>query len=520
MTPQRNIAARRSRRDFIRGAGYGAAGLVLASRLRAAETPAAAYRATSDKSDDPLFMSATKLAEWIRTKRLSAVEAVELHIAQIERWHPHLNAVVACCFERARFEAATADAKLARGETVGPLHGVPMTIKDSFDTEGVVSTAGTMGRKAFIPGRDATIVARARAAGAILLGKTNTPEFTLGGGNRGTFNLIYGMTNNPYDVRYQPGASSGGSAANVAAGGASFDLGSDIAGSIRYPAHACGIVGLKPTFGRCSRHGHIIGYGGAYDSFQNTGPLVRHVEDLALLMPIIGGPDERDCALAPVPFGEPNDVDIKKLRVAFFPTNGENAPTKEIAAMVERCARYFADAGCVVTEDMPPLMGELQHARGVFSSASDGWLTKTLLERAGTAQAGPGLLYPGEPKPAGELSAACELLDAARSAQLAWIERYDVVLCPVSTRAANPHGYESPPSPPPTPGRRSPYYMGAFNTNGWPAGVVRAGTSAEDPGLPLGVQVVGQPWRDDVVIAALAHIESYGGGYRPPVLPG
>ncbi|HEY6643284.1 amidase [Povalibacter sp.] len=507
------------RREFLRGVGYTAAALAVSSRLRADDVPQPAYRASTDASDDPLFMSATKLAGLIRSRQISAAEAVKLHIAQIEAWHPKINAVVATCFERALYEAETADGALARGDKLGALHGVPMTIKDSFDTEGVVSTAGTLGRKDFVPGYDATVVARARAAGAIMLGKTNTPEFTLGGGGRGTFNLVYGMTNNPYDIRYQPGASSGGSGANVASGGASFDIGSDIAGSVRYPAHINGVVGLKPTFGRTSRFGHIVGYGGAYDSFQETGPLARRVEDLALLMPIISGPDNRDCALAPVPFGDPWAVNVRKLRVAFFATNGENHPTQEIQAMVKRCAQYFAAAGCRVTEDMPPMMGELGYARGVVSSASDGYLTKTLLARAGTKQAGPGLMYPGDPKPAGEFTRAYELLDAARSAQLAWFENYDVIVCPVSTRAGNPHGYESPPSPPSKPGRANPYYMAGFNTNGWPAGVVRAGTSKEDPGLPLGVQVVGQPWRDDVVIAALAHIEKHSGGFVPPKLP-
>jgi amidase len=392
-----------------------------------------------------------------------------------------------------------------------------MTIKDSFDTEGVVSTAGTMGRKDYVADRDATVVARVREAGAILLGKTNTPEFTLGGGSKGTFNLIYGLTSNPYDSGYQPGASSGGSGANVAAGGASFDIGSDIAGSIRYPALANGVVGLKPTFGRCSRAGHIIGYGGAYDSFQETGPLVRRVEDLALLMPIISGPDGRDCALVPVPLGEPSDVDLERLRVAFYPSNGVVGPTAEIQELVERCAGYFADLGCAVSEDMPPKMGELAEARAQYSGAAGGYLVNSLVERHGTLQTSPGLFYPTEILPSAEFTRAAEELDAIRSEQLQWFEQYDVIICPVSTRAANPHGYEPPPRP--ADGRRRPYYLGIFNTNGWPAGVVRAGTSTEDPGLPLGVQVVGQPWREDVVIAALAHIERLTGGYQPPPPP-
>ena len=148
----------------------------------------------------------------------------------------------------------------------------------------------------YVPGKDATLVARVRAAGAILLGKTNTPEFTLGGGGSGTVNLVYGLTKNPYNLNYQPSGSSGGAGAIVAAYGSAFDLGSDYGGSIRGPAFANGIAGIKPTLGRAPRTGHIVGYGGAFDSFQETGPLARRVEDLALLMPILCGPDDWDAS--------------------------------------------------------------------------------------------------------------------------------------------------------------------------------------------------------------------------------
>jgi len=498
----------RSRRAFLLGAS--------------ASAVARPARSTDD-SDDPLFMSATRLAELIREKKLSVTEVVKLHIARIEAVNPKINAVVALCFERALVEAATADAAIARGAKVGPLHGVPMTIKDSFDTEGVVSSAGTMGRKDFIPAKDATVVARARAAGAILLGKTNTPEFTLGVGPRGTDNLVYGLTRNPYHLDYQPGASSGGSGASVAAGFASFDIGSDWLGSIRDPSNACGVVGLKPTHGRLPRTGHVIGYGGLFDSFQQVGPLVRRAEDLALLMPVLGGPDNWDAATLPVPLGDAASVQLRGLRVAFYPTNGENEPSAEVQALVRRCAGYFEKAGCRVTQDMPPKMSELAEARGAFNGAVGGYLTRVLLERSGTKQPYPHLPMGGEEKPSADLTRFAEELDAVRSEQLAWFDNYDLILCPASVRAALPLDREVPPPtpPPPAPGgrrRRSPYYLGIYNTNGWPAGVVRAGTSTEDPGMPLGVQVIGRPWREDHVIAALMHIERESGGYRRPSL--
>ncbi|HEY6643290.1 amidase [Povalibacter sp.] len=497
-------------------------GVPIFGAASAATTQGAVSQRYIDSGDDPLFMSAAKLARLIRAKQLSATEVVKLHIARIEAVSPKINAVVAMCFERALQEASDADDAQARGKQLGPLHGVPMTIKDSFDTEGVVSTAGTLGRKTFVPAKDATVVARARAAGAILLGKTNTPEFTLGIGPRGTDNLIYGLTRNPYHPDYQPGGSSGGSAANVAAGGASFDIGSDWYGSIRDPSHACGVAGLKPSQGLCPRTGHIIGYGGLFDSFQQVGPIARRVEDLALLLPILAGPDNWDAATVPVPVGDPAAIDVSRLRVAFYPTNGLNRPSDEMQALVKRCAALFEQAGCRVTEDMPPKMSELAGARGDFSGTTGGLLTRRLLEKSGTTQPYPHLPMGGQEKPSADLTRFAEELDAARSEQLAWFENYDVILCPASLRAALPLDRVVPPPQPP-PGKdgkrpRSPYYLGVYNSNGWPAGVVRAGTSAEDPGMPLGVQVIGRPWRDDQVIAALAYIEHHTGGYQRPPL--
>jgi amidase len=466
--------------------------------------------------DDPLFMSAARLARWIREKRISASEAVRLHIARIEAVNPSINAVVANCFERALEEAKRADDAVARGDKLGPLHGVPMTIKDSFDTAGVVSTGGTLGRKNYIPEQDATVVARARAAGAILLGKSNTPEFTLGGGWKGTDNLVYGLTRNPYNIEYQPGASSGGSAAIVAAGGASFDIGSDFGGSLRGPAHACGVACIKPTHGRVPRTGHIIGYGGLLDSFQQMGPVARWAEDLALLLPLIAGPDNWDAAIAPVPLGDSARVDLSRLRVAYFASNGRNAPTPEIQALVRQAAEWFRELGCSVREDMPPKMYELSQARNAYSSAPGSAPMRRMLERHGTRQASPGLDLSGEEGPTAEMTAAAEELDAIKSEQLAWFSQYDVLLCPPNTRAALPIDIDKLPPPPPGPRVAGISYAGVFNSNGWPAGIVRVGTSQDEPGMPLGIQVVAQPWRDDIALAAMAHIERRSGGYQKP----
>ena len=229
---------------------------------------------------------------------MSAVEIAEAHLRRIDEVNPKLNAVVQLASERAMDEARAADAALARGESLGPLHGVPITIKDSHDTEGIVSTGGTMGRKDFVPEADATAVARMRAAGAIVLGKTNTPELTL---SFETNNLVYGQTNNPYDVGRTPGGSSGGAGAIIAAGGSAMDLGTDTGGSIRVPSAFCGLAGLKPTSGRVPRTGHIVPWGlGGLDSLTTIGPMARFVEDLWLAFPIIAGPDGIDPFIHPV----------------------------------------------------------------------------------------------------------------------------------------------------------------------------------------------------------------------------
>jgi amidase len=506
-----------SRRQFIHRAGATVATAFVASsllsRLRAAEGSAATYLSSTDPASDPLYMSATKLAGLIRAKKISSVEAVKACYARIDEVNPKINAVVFQCRERALMEAADADALLAKGRSKGALHGVPMTIKDSFDTAGIVSTGGTLGRKEYIPGRDATVVARARAAGAILIGKSNTPEFTLGGGGKGTVNLVYGLTRNPYNLGYQPSGSSGGAGAIVASGGSYFDIGSDYGGSIRGPAFANGIAGIKPTLGRTPRTGHIVGYGGAFDSFQETGPLARRVEDLALVLPIIAGPDAWDARMAPVPLGDPASVAIQSLRVAFYTTNGMMDPTPEMQALVKKCTGYFSELGCKVTEAAPPKMKELSEVRQKFEGADERDHIRRLLKLHHTSQASPGLRVDGAKLPSADFTRLCEEMDAIRSEQLAWFEDYDLIICPASQRAPIPLEYDPPGG---RDGMSRASYTSEYNTTGWPAGVVRAGTATDDKGLPLGIQVVAQPWRDDIVIAALAFIESKTGGWQKP----
>ncbi|MFX0199042.1 MAG: amidase, partial [Candidatus Hodarchaeota archaeon] len=226
----------------------------------------------------------------MRNKEVSSEEVVKAHLERIEEVNPKLNAVVLLTAESALHQAREADAALARGEIKGPLHGVPVTIKDNIETAGVVSTSGTKGRSSFVPAHDATVAARMWAAGAIMLGKTNLPEFGLA---FETDNLVYGRTNNPYDLSRTPGGSSGGEAAIIASGGSPLGLGNDMGGSIRLPSHFCGLAGIKPTTDRVPRTGHFPPPLTGLDPLWQAGPMARRVEDLILTLPIIARVDWR-----------------------------------------------------------------------------------------------------------------------------------------------------------------------------------------------------------------------------------
>ncbi len=509
-----------SRRSFLGRLGLGGSAALATTlpgfgQARGSAAPAT-FLASTDPETDLTRMSATKLAQLIREKRVTAAEAVDAHIRRITAVNPRLNAVVQTCFERAREEAAAADKALAAGRTPGPLHGVPMTIKDSIDTAGVVSTGGTIGRQDFIPPEDATVVARLRAAGAILLGKTNTPEWTLGGGGipgiGTTANILYGISRNPYDTSRSTAGSSGGAGAIVAAGGASFDIGTDWGGSIRGPAHNNGIAGIKPTFGRVPRTGHIVDFGGMFDSWQQLGPMTRKVEDLVLILPIISGPDFRDAAIVPMGFGDPSKVEVKSLRVAWYAENGVAEVTPETIATIEACAKFLADAGCPVKQDFPrDIVMPLEETR--FKLTRCVWPDlKRLAEKWGSHAVSPTITarYESELPTTSELTALLEQQDASRSRMLQWVRAYDIILNPVAGTPALPINLGVREWKP------GGSFTGIHNTTGWPAVVVRAGTSPE--GLPIGVQVIGQPWCEDKVFAAAAFLERRTGGWKPPAI--
>ena len=461
---------------------------------------------------DIIYASAKSMAQAIQDKELSAVELVDAHLARIEEVNPAINAVVQLAADRARAEATEADDALARGESKGALHGVPFTLKDSIDTEGIITTGGTMGRKEFVPDADATVAARLRAAGGILLGKTNTPELTYAGE---TDNLIYGRTNNPFDLSRAPGGSSGGAGAIVCCGGAAFDIGSDTGGSIRGPAHYCGIAGIKPNSGRVPRTGHIVPHSfGAADSLTQNGPMARYVEDLALILPIISGPDWDDPHIIPAPLGDPADVDISRLRVAFYTNNGVQTPTAEIMAAVRVAASALDDVCASVKEDLPQAIPDNPDINNHLSQGNGQAGARRLLEKYGTTETHEWmtrLLKKANDNmvSVSEYTAVLEQVDAYRSAMLGFMENYDVIVCPVSSFAALPHGESMADRH-----RAGMNYTATYNITGWPSTVVRAGTSPE--GLPIGVQVVARPWREDVSLAVAQYLEGALGGWQKP----
>ena len=464
-------------------------------------------RATAESLPPVSFGSATQLAHAIRSRQLSSLEVTTAVLERIDAVNPRINAVVQLA-DDVLDAARKADLELAAGRVRGPIHGLPFTIKDSFDTAGIVTTAGTVGWRERVPDRDATVVARLKDAGGILIGKTNTPEFTW---SDETDNDVYGRTSNPYDLRRTPGGSSGGAAAIVAAGASPFDIGSDTGDSIRQPAHVCGVAGIKPTSGRVPRTGHWPSFHGLFQSFTQLGPLARRVDDLELILPIIAGPDGIDPYIVPVPMPEPRGADVAALRVALFTDNGIRTPTPETIASVVSAARSLSDAGARVEERLPPGLDDAVEVWfDMIRADGYAWLQR-LIRDAGTSGMGSydtrGWIDVESPWSGDRLTALVERADGIRSRLLAWMADVDLIVCPAMPQPAILHGGSTDPA-------FGDSYSDVHNLTGWPAVVVRGGTSPG--GLPIGVQLVAPPWREDIALAGARVVEATSGGWQPP----
>ncbi len=458
-----------------------------------------------------LAFSGTEQGRLLARGEISSAELIEAHLNRIEELNPQLNAVVEVLRKTSFAAAAESDARRRTGASLGPLDGVPFSIKDSIEVRGTACSAGTIGRKnAARSPADATLVARLRNAGAIPIARTNLPDllFAFESGN-----LLFGTTNNPYDLTRSSGGSSGGEAALIAACGSPFGLGSDAAGSVRLPAHYCGIAALKPTQGRLPRTGHVPAAGGWLEMIWQIGPMARRVEDLCSMMPILLGEDGFDKSAIPMPYRQPSEVPLKKLRVAFFVNNGIVVADEQTASLVRQAALALMPHVAMVKEQKPEGIeasyelemkmigpdggdGLRTYLRSIGSTAThpllNGWLEK--LEAYRTDLAG--------------FAGYWTELDTFRNSMFKFLRDFDVVLSPVSAQPAVPHGNSIQEEV-----FRGFSYTMTHNLSGWPAGVVRCGTSKS--GLPIGIQVAAAPWREDVVLAVLGQLELLLGGWAP-----
>jgi Asp-tRNA(Asn)/Glu-tRNA(Gln) amidotransferase A subunit family amidase len=461
---------------------------------------------------DLTFLSAVSMAEQIRQKKLSPVELVEAHLTRIQELNPKLNAFVDVDAEGARRQSQVAEAAVRDGAKLGALHGVPLSIKSSIELAGLRWEAGTKLRAGIVGQRDAPLVARLRQAGAIILGVTNAPELLMAWE---TDNLLYGRTNNPWDLTRTPGGSSGGEAAAIAAGMSAGGVGSDGGGSIREPAHFTGICGLKPTPGRVPATGHFPESVGPFALLGVVGPMARNMDDLKVLFEVMQGPDDGDPSAAPVPLHWLGDDDLKRIRIGYFEDDGRTPVTPETRAAVRTAAEALRRAGFQV-EPFRPEGFELARqlwwklfgiaggmVLGPMTNGREAELSPMLKEfSAGVA---------GQPSHTGQsLLDTWIQRDELRLKIFAQMRDYPVLLCPVASIPAFRHGERSWQ----VDGKTVKYldawsYTEWFNLLGTPAVAVPVGKSPE--GLPIGVQIVARPWQEELAISIAAALEDQCG---------
>jgi len=468
---------------------------------------------------EAVFLPAVEMAAQIRAKRLSPVELLEAHFAQIEQLNPGLNAFVQVDDEGARAEARAAEAALMRGERTGPLHGVPVTVKSSIEVEGLRCEAGSRLRARYVSPKDAPLVSRLRGAGAVILGTTNAPELLMAWE---TDNLLYGRTNNPWDLSRTPGGSSGGEAAAIAAGCSAGGVGSDGGGSIRVPAHFSGICGLKPTPGRIPATGHFPGSAGPFALLGVVGPMARTVADLKALFEVMQGPDLGDPCAAPVPIRWPQPQDVKKTRIGYFEDDGRTPVTQETRAAVAAAAGILREAGFEVQPWRPMALEQARQLWWKFFGMAGRMLLEPITRGRESELSAILKEFSSwtavEPQHTAQtLLDAWMMRDALRIEIFSQMENYPVLLCPVAAIPAFSHGERSWR----VNGQTVQYldawsYCEWFSLLGTPAVVAPIGESRE--GLPIGVQIVARPWEEELVLAVAGILEDSRGEWRRPAL--
>jgi amidase len=469
------------------------------------------------QNDDLCFLSATEQAELIRTQKISAVQLIRAHLDQIERFNPVLNAIITLTAESAMVEAILADQKIASGEPLGILHGLPVAHKDLLLTKGVRTTFGSLAFKDFVPEVDSLPVERLKQAGAISLGKTNTPEF--GAGSQ-TFNAVFGSTPNPYDLSKTCGGSSGGGAVALASGMIAIADGTDLGGSLRNPASFCNLVGIRPSAGRVPSWPDSL----AWYPFSVPGPMARTVQDLALAMAAMAGPDDRSPISLEAPgamFLNPLSRSFKGCKIAFSANLGGLPVEPEVASVVESTRAVFQDLGCEVINDEP----NISEADEIFMLWR-AWRTELSItpllkdHRANIKEtviwnAEQGLPITG-PQLVRAEAKRTELYHRMRE----FFKKYDFLVLPVSQVAPFSIDQEYPTQ---INGvkmdtyidwQKSAYHISAM---GNPAISVPAGFTSDH--LPVGIQIVGRH-RDDFGILQLAYAfeqKTHFAQRRPPM---
>jgi len=459
------------------------------------------------------------MAELIRNRKLSPVELVQAHLDRIEKVNPKINAYVQLDEDRALAAARLAETAVMRKEDLGPLHGVPISIKSAMDVAGMRCEAGTKLRAGHVAVEDAPLVRRLRNAGAIILGVTNTPELLMAWE---TDNLLYGCTNNPWDLSRTAGGSSGGEAAAIASGCSAGGVGSDGGGSIRVPAHFCGICGLKPTPGRIPATGHFPQSVGPFALLGVVGPMARTVADVKLLFETMQGQDLGDPSAAPVPLRWPERTGLTKNRIGYFEDDGRTPVTPETRQAVQNAAQALRSAGFEVEPFLPDALEKARQLWWKFFGVAGGMLLGPMT-RGHESELSP-ILNEFNSWVAAEPSHTAQSLldtwidrDLVRMQIFEQMEKFPVLLCPVASLSAFHHGerrwlIE---------GKTVEYldawsYCEWFNLLGMPAATVPVASSAE--GVPIGVQIAARPWEEELVLSVAAILEAEcGAGKRPQI---
>ncbi len=460
---------------------------------------------------------AVRQLEMLRSGQISITELAEAHIAQIERLDPALNAFADFDAERVRAEARRMEA--AREQPAWrqrPLYGLPVTVKSSIAAAGFRCEIGSLLHRGDVPAEDAVVVARLRAAGALILGTTNCPEFLMA---YETANLLHGRTRNPWDLGRTPGGSSGGESAAIAAGMSAAGLGSDSGGSVRVPAHFTGICSLKPTPGRFPGAGHLPPCVGPFAILGAIGPMARTMKDVALMFGVLGGQDRTDPVSPPVALRELSLDELRSHTVGYFEDDGLVPVTAETRAAVQAAAQALREAGFRVEPFRPETLELLRKLWWKFFVQCGAMFYEPAI-RGKREQLSPifseflSIAESVTPLSATELLDAWAELDLLRARTLAEMRKYPVLLCPVASVPAFRHGERTW-----TIEGRQVGYLDAVRHTQWfnalaaPAAVVPVGKSPE--GLPIGVQIVARPFEDEVALG-VAGVVDEAFGYRPP----